>query len=464
MAIVQKQLYDWKQLGDLGELERLQLVLQYMPDEALMRHLEEERGKGRDKYPVRAMWNSILAGIVFGHPSIESLRRDLKRNPVVRELCGFGVEGVPEAWVYTRFLRKLMKHEEEIQGMFDELVEALRKVLPGFGETIWGDGKIIEAHGRPRKEGEGEVARDGRRELDADWVVYRSREKKEPGEEGKGEGKGKGRVKGKGKAEEGEGTLWERVTYKFGFKVHMLVEANYELPIAFEVTPASAPEIKEVHKLLDEVNERHPEVVEACEYFVYDKAADETELLVELWEDHGIKPVIPVRDLWEGDKTRVVKGQVDVVYSEGGEVSCYPRAKQQTTEAEPCRMAYGGLEADRGTLTYRCPAKAYGIECVRKDRCGVKGAIRIRLAEDRRVFVPLPRSSYAWERVSRKRTASERVNSRLDRVFGFEEHFILGRKKMKLRVGLAMLVMLAMALGRVKESQAEKLRSLVQAA
>jgi len=58
----------------------------------------------------------------------------------------------------------------------------------------------------------------------------------------------------------------------------------------------------------------------------------------------------------------------------------------------------------------------------------------------------------------------ERVNSRLDRVFGFEEHFILGRKKMKLRVGLALPVMLAMALGRVKESQAEKLRSLVQAA
>jgi len=51
------------------------LVLEYLPDEALMVQLEKSRGHGRDDYPVRAMWNSMLAGIVFQHPSIESLRR-----------------------------------------------------------------------------------------------------------------------------------------------------------------------------------------------------------------------------------------------------------------------------------------------------------------------------------------------------------------------------------------------------
>ena len=29
-----------------------------------MRTLEAARGRGRDDYPVRAMWNSVLAGIV----------------------------------------------------------------------------------------------------------------------------------------------------------------------------------------------------------------------------------------------------------------------------------------------------------------------------------------------------------------------------------------------------------------
>jgi hypothetical protein len=40
------------------------MVLRVIPDEALMRKLEAFRGKGRDDYPVRAVWNSLLAGVV----------------------------------------------------------------------------------------------------------------------------------------------------------------------------------------------------------------------------------------------------------------------------------------------------------------------------------------------------------------------------------------------------------------
>jgi hypothetical protein len=32
-----------------------------------MAALEEERGQGRNECPVRAVWNSILAGVVFQH-------------------------------------------------------------------------------------------------------------------------------------------------------------------------------------------------------------------------------------------------------------------------------------------------------------------------------------------------------------------------------------------------------------
>ncbi len=60
-----------------------------------------------------------------------------------------------------------------------------------------------------------------------------------------------------------------------------------------------------------------------------------------------------------------------------------------------------------------------------------------------------------------QRTAVERVNSRLDVSFGFERHFIRGLKKMKLRVGLALIVMLSMALGSIKEGRKERIRSLV---
>jgi transposase len=129
MAIIPQQtLFVWSDLNELGDLERLRLVLNYMPDEEFMQKLEYERGNGRDDYPVRAMWNSILAGVVFEHPSVESLRRELSRNAQLRFMCGFygaGEKAVPPDWVYSRFFNKLFDNEEEINKIFDKLVEEL---------------------------------------------------------------------------------------------------------------------------------------------------------------------------------------------------------------------------------------------------------------------------------------------------------------------------------------------------
>ena len=173
--IIQKKLFGWKEIEELGDLERLKLVLKYLPDEELMVEMEKERKKGRDEYPVRAVWNSILAGVIYEHKSVESLRRELKRNGQLRELCGFeiekGIRSVPGSWVYSRFLRNLMKHEGEIEGIFDKLVEKLKEELVDFGKYLAIDGKAIESHanGKRRKEYEVEDIADGRRDIDADW-------------------------------------------------------------------------------------------------------------------------------------------------------------------------------------------------------------------------------------------------------------------------------------------------------
>ena len=105
MAIIPQQtLFVWSDIEDLGDLERLRLVLEYMPDEELMQELEKERGKGRDDFPVRAMWNSILAGVVFQHISVSSMRRELSRNGQLRFMCGFHKGKVPGAYVYSRYM------------------------------------------------------------------------------------------------------------------------------------------------------------------------------------------------------------------------------------------------------------------------------------------------------------------------------------------------------------------------
>ena len=83
-SIPQLDIFCWNDVEELGDLERLELILRHLPDEPLMQAMERQRGNGRNEYSIRAVWNSILAGIVFGHPSIASLRRELLRNAQLR--------------------------------------------------------------------------------------------------------------------------------------------------------------------------------------------------------------------------------------------------------------------------------------------------------------------------------------------------------------------------------------------
>lgn len=433
MAIIpQLRIFSWKEIEELGDLKRLRLVLEYMPDEELMRQLERERHKGRDDYPVRAMWNSILAGIVFQHETIEKLRRELARNGQLREMCGF-FNKVPPAWVYTRFLKKILKHTEEVDKIFEKLAKQIRELLPDFGKHLVVDSKAIPSFARRKN---GNQTTDGRRDTDANYgkKEYRRQNK--------------------------DGSLWEKIVKWFGYKLHLVVDATYELPVAYKVTKASASDTRGGHALLEQMEEKQPEILRIAETWTGDKGYDDTKLIEKCWDQYQIKPVIDIRNMWkDGEETHLLNGKTNVTYNYKGHVYCY--CPETNTRRE---MANGGFEKDRNTLKKLCPARQYGIICQGQAVCPVAQGLRIPLSEDRRIFTPIDRASYKWEKRYKKRTSVERVNSRLDVSFGFELHTIRGMNKMKIRCGLALCVMLAMAVGRIKEKQEEKMRSLVAAA
>ena len=400
-----------------------------------MGHLEVERGQGRNDYPVRAVWNSILAGIVYQHPSVASLRRELNRNGQLRNMCGFTRDSAPPQWVYSRFMLKLFEHRDLVDEIFDTLLEECYKLLPGFGRNLAIDGKAIDTHARARRKKE-DLAPDGRRDVDADT----------------GAKSYKGQREG--------ASAWAKIKYWFGYKLHLIVDADYELPVAFKVTPASYSEVKQAHALIDELGAIKPEILKACENFMADRGYDDGKLIEKLWDDYDIRAVIDIRNLWkDGEDTRLLGKCENIVYDYRGSVYCCCPQESRLRE-----MAYAGIEKKRGTLKYRCPAKHYGTVCKGEDKCPLKSSIRVSLSEDRRIFAPLPRPSYRWENLYKKRTSVERVNSRLDVSFGFERHFIRGLKKMDMQCSLALCVMLAMALGRVKEKRPDLMRSLVQSA
>jgi hypothetical protein len=429
-------LFKWQDVEVKSDLERLRLVLEHLPDERLMENLEKHRKWGRDDYPIRAVWNSVLAGVVYQHVSVDSLRRELLRNGELRGRCGFdprkGAGAVPPPWVYTRFLKLLFRFEAEIEGMFDRLVDEIKELLPDLGFSVAVDSKGVDSAGRPTKEKKG----DGRRDMDADW----------------------GKKTYHGQRE--DGTLWEKVVKWFGYKIHLLVDTKYEMPIGYRVTRASVSDTTQLLPLVGDLKEKHPQIHKDIENLSGDKGYDSEDNCRRLYDEHGIKPVIDIRRMWRDKETRLLDPERsdNIVYDEVGTIYCIC-----PVTGEQRQMAYGGFERDRMMLKYVCPIKAYGLRCKGSDQCEhVMRSKRVSLEIDRRIFTPVARSSYAWERGYKNRTAVERVNSRLDVSFGFEKHFIRGLQKMEIRVGLALCVMLAMAVGRIKEQRQDLMRSLVR--
>jgi hypothetical protein len=443
-TVAQGSLFSWKIVERSPEILRLRRILAVLPDEELIRALVRERKGKRDDYPLEAVWNSVIAMVVFGHDGPASLIRELKRNAELREVCGFEVaegEGaVPPEWVYTRFFQKLFRHAKLVEKMFEAMVEKVRSVLPNFGRHLAVDSKALET----LTEKDGEAA----------WGVKTYR--------------------GVGK----DGKPWETVKKWFGYKLHLIVDAEYELPVAFEVTKANVADSPRLAPMLKRLKKEHPQVIERAESLSSDKAYDDGADKAMVYEDYGMMPLMDTRDLHHdeaGGKMRPLDpDHHDTIYYSGtGDVCCKVAPFVQEEERQFARMQFMGFEKERGTLKFRCPAAAFGIECHNREACrcaplvrdGAYGrVVRVPLDRNRRLFLPCHRHSYAFPRGYARRTAVERVFSRVDQVYGFEHHYIRGEKKMRVRVGLALIVMLATAVAWAEVGRLDNVRSLRRAA
>ena len=364
-------------------------------------------------------------------------------------------DGVPTAWAFSRFLRNVVELERKtgaVSGMADALRGRLLEELPGFGRHLGYDGKAVPSRstGR-RKAATGETS-----DPDADWGKHETR-----GVDGK------------------TGRPWTKVKTWFGYGLHVIADVEHEIPVWFAVTKASASEQPVLSAGVDALFEAEPALAERCADFCADRGLDGGPLKRKLWDVYGVRPLVDVRELWREEKAEpgydparpvlrspAADGGGNVLHSGKGEVFCRCPA---TGEVRP--MAFQGFEADRDALKYRCPAAAYGLDCEGRAAClrdaGSKAGdygrvVRVDLASgDRRMFTPTPWGSPSWKRGYNRRGALERINARLDGSFCFENHFVRGGAKMTTRLGLAVAVMMALALGAVLAGRPERMRSLV---
>lgn len=434
MAITQPSLITWQAVEASGDLKKIRRILENLGDEQLMVALEDQRKGRRDDYPIRAVWNTILAGIILGHTTVEGFLRELRRNAELRQLLGYdpvrGSDAVPPGYVITRLVGKLVKHLDLVSQIFHRLVAKAFELIPDFGKNVAVDGKAIKSVMTKDRE----AAFGAKATTDALEKIL---------------------------------TTW------FGFKIHCISDVATELPIAFEVTKASAADCSFLLPLLKEAKRLHPELAERIESLAADKGYDKGEDKMSLFIDHNVLPIIPSRDLQKGEYRPLFPGKNDTIHiSPTGEVCCRHDPGNKDREKQYLAMQYQGFEADRCANRFQCPAATFGVECKNSHNCkssakdqGRGRAVRVHMERDPRVHLPVYQHSRRFEELYKGRTSIERLFGRLDHMFGMEAPLrSKGLAKAKLRVTLAMSAMMATALGWLAEERPEMVRHRLQSA
>lgn len=429
MAIIsQISIFDNTEIYDnLGDLERVKLILENIPDEELLDEIRKERdGKGRTtEEPIEALLNIYWARKILEHKNMAQMLRELNRNSQLRKICGLQKDKAPSKYIMTRFLKKLKKHRKLIKEIFYTQRDELAKIEKEFGENTGVDGKYIDSYAKKENKNKKE---DGRRDIDAKYGIKEKYYKDNQGNE---------KIK--------------KETH-YGYRIHLMADVDYELPIDYEVETANVAEGKTYRKMLDK--KENAQILKRTKTATADKGYDDIKTLEKL-EKMKIKPIIDKRKMTKDEK----EIKRTVYYDDLGNVYCYCPHTGVKRE-----MAFDGYDKTRETLNYKCPAKAYGIECKGCIDCPVKTKVRIKRSINPRIFTEIARNSYKWKKMYNKRVALERINSRLDNGYEFENHTIRGKTKMETEIDISMSVMMTIALVNVKLGKKEKMRSLVNCA
>ena len=418
---VTKPLFAWDELESSPTLATLRAALEAIPDGPLLAALQARRHHGCDTYPVPVLWGVLLLAILLRHPTTEACLDELRRNAPLRLLVGIESESaVPHGWNLTRFLTVLgqPEHLALLRDTFDHMVRRLGLAVPDLGRHTAGDSTALKGRREPN---------DTRRAAEvADGLPQASGGRKEYTDDD-------GRV--------------TKVVEWFGYKLHLLVDVTHEVVLAFHLTDTKAGDNERIEPLVQQAEANLP--AERLGTLAYDKAADDGKVH-EMLHERGIKPVIQVRNCWpkDGEQERVIGGRVPlhVVHDEAGTVYCY-----DTSGPVPVRraMAYAGHEKTRGTLKYRCPARAEGFACGSEGTCNAGKSygltVRVDQEVDLRRFPSLPRATPQFTRRYNGRTAVERVNARLKVLWGIDDGNVVGSRRFSAHVSAVLIVHLACA-------------------
>ena len=293
MAILDYTLQSRPAQDTLGEMSA---AFASLCDDALLSRLQEYRPVGRQGYPLKALWRAYASSFLLNLPHTNALIRRLEDEPAFRALCGFAGP-LPHRTTFNRFIRRLSHHTDLVDAMFVDLTHQLKVLVPGLGGEVAVDATTVRSHCNPNRKRISDP--------EASWTAKNSARAKEGGKE------------------------WHH-----GYKVHMVADANYGVPLAHLVTTAKRNDSPELPEVIARAEALYlwfrPSVVIADRG--YDSKANHEHLHVK-----GIIPIIHIR------RTKAHDGLHEGIYTKQGVPTCLGNIPMEYVKSDP----------EKGHL-YRC--------------------------------------------------------------------------------------------------------------
>ena len=392
-------------------------VLDAVDDGPLMETLEAYNWTGRRGYPPKAMFRAYVVKLALKIRYNNQLLERLRGNRRLRELCGFGAD-VPSESALSRFFNRLSHYQDLLEQCIYQVTEKLApmlprvksipgqpdEVLPPLGEVLAIDGSVFASYGNGNRRSGGDP--------DAAWGFKHS-----AGSKG-------------------------GVEYVFGYRMHLVSDASYGIPLGFTLTPANGSEFTQLPLVVHKVQAEYPWL--HARYLVADRGYDSQEVHRFLVE-RGIIPVIHIRKPTANDGLR------DGIYTAEGYPTCMGGVPMQYVRTDP----------ETGQHLFRCRTdgcalKSEGTRAV--THCDTE--VWERPEDHLRSLGLLPRFLPDWKRLYRLRGSVERIFRSLKHSRGLDGHCARGMRKVLLQATLSVLTYQATVLARLRAGDVEHMRHM----
>ena len=390
-------------------LSLLAAVFDCLHDSKLLAALWLVRAGSRPGYPLRPLWRAYVASFVLNLGSTNDLIRRLHADKGLRRVCGFG-DRLPHRTTFGRFIGRLSHHTNLVAETLAGVTAKLREALPGLGQEVAVDSTFVRTHGNPN--------RRPLADRDAWWTVKHSTQAKEGGQE-----------------------------WRYGYKVHLAVDANSGIPLGMKVTPANVTDTTELPGLMDATLAALPWLRQATRAVIADRGYDSITNFQYL---HGkdIDAIILIRR--PNNKTN----RHDGTYTLEGTPMCLGQVPMEYVRTDP----------QQGHL----------FRCVGCHLAGTRKGVRYcndEVWEDPednlRIVGDLPRETPEWKALYAKRWSIERTFKSMKQSRRLERHYHRGLRLLTIHCYMSVLTYSATALvtaqqGRVQPGALRRLRWMTE--